>query len=121
LLYILWAEIILKSAVGLALVVAPSALIALIGMQRPASGFWPRLFGAVLLGVAVGVWIGLKFPSSRGAIGPAGLIPINLFAAAALLGPLILGTSAPTRRGRLAVAGTAALLAALAFLEIAHL
>jgi hypothetical protein len=121
LLQILWAEIFLKSVVGLALVIAPTTLIALAGMQRPTSGFWPRLLGAVVLAVAAGVWIGLQFPVVRGPIGPAGLVPINLFAAAALLGPLILGKSAPTRRGKLFVAASAALLLSLGLLEIAHL
>jgi hypothetical protein len=117
---ILWAEIFLKAAVGMALMIAPLTLIAVVGIAKPEAGFWPRLLGGVSLGIATGVWIGLAFPQAHGAIGPAGLIPINLFAASALLGPLILNRAAPTRRGKLFLAACAVLLLALAFLEIAH-
>lgn len=117
---ILWAEIIVKGILGAVLFAAPQAASAVFGMQRPATGFWPRVLGGTVLGIAAGVWIGLKFPNAHGAIGPAGLIPINLFAAAALIAPLILGTAAPSRRGKVVIAVCAFLLLALAFLEIAH-
>jgi hypothetical protein len=117
---ILWAEIFLKAVAGAILVIAPLTAIAVAGLQKPDQGFWPRVLGAMLLGVAAGIWIGLQFPSAKGAIGPAGLIPINLLAAAALLAALVLGGAAPTRRGRLFIAAAGMLLLALAFLEIAH-
>jgi hypothetical protein len=117
---ILWAEIIVKGILGAVLLIGPQAASVVFGMQRPATGFWPRLLGGVVLGIAAGVWIGLKFPNAQGSIGPAGLIPINLLAAAALIAPLILGTAAPSRRGKLVIAASAFLLLALAFLEIAH-
>ena len=117
---ILWAEIFLKTAAGALLVIAPLTAISLAGLQRPETGFWPRLLGAVTLAVATGIWVGLQFPSAHGPIGPAGLLPINLFAAAALIAPLILGTATPSRRGKLFIAASAVLLLALAFLEIAH-
>ncbi|HEY8194318.1 MAG TPA: ABC transporter permease [Hyphomicrobium sp.] len=117
---ILWAEIFLKAVAGAVLVIAPLTVISLVGLQRPETGFWPRLLGAVTLAVAAGIWVGLQFPSAQGPIGPAGLIPINLFAAAALIAPLVLGKAAPSRRGKLFIAATAVLLLALAFLEIAH-
>jgi hypothetical protein len=117
---ILWAEIILKGLLGAVLFVAPQAASVVFGMQRPVTGFWPRLLGGVVLGIAAGVWIGLKFPNAHGVIGPAGLIPINLFAAAALVAPLILGTAAPSRRGKAVIAACTIVLLALAFLEIAH-
>jgi hypothetical protein len=117
---ILWVEIVLKAAIGAALVTVPLTVISLAGLQRPETGFWPRLLGALVLAVATSVWIGIRFPEARGAIGPAGLIPINLYAAAAMLAPLVLGRAAPTRWGRLLIAVGAALLLGLAFVEIAH-
>ena len=117
---ILWAEIIIKGILGAVLLVAPLAASAVFGMQRPETGFWPRLVGGITLGIAAGIWIGLKFPNAHGPIGPAGLIPINLLAAAALVAPLILGTAAPSRRGKVAIATCTIALLALAFLEIAH-
>ena len=117
---ILWAEIVLKAVAGAVLIIAPLSVISLLGLQRPETGFWPRLLGAVTLAVATGIWVGLQFPSAHGPIGPAGLIPINLFAAATLIALLILGKAAPSRRGKLIIAAGAVLLLVLAFLEIAH-
>lgn len=117
---ILWAEIIIKAIAGGLLVFAPLTVLTLLGLERPNTGFWPRLIGAVTLGIAAGVWIGLQFPAAKGPIGPGGLIAINFATAGALIAPLILGTAAPSRRGKLVVAIVAILLLALAFLEIAH-
>jgi hypothetical protein len=117
---ILWIEIITKALVGVTLVIAPLTVASILGLQRPETGFWPRLLDGLTLGVAAGVWVGLKFPNAHGSLGPGGLIPINLFAASALIIPLILGSAAPTKRGKLCIAVLALLLLALAFLEIAH-
>lgn len=117
---ILWAEIVLKAVSGAALIIAPLTLLSFLGLDRPATSFWPRLLGAVSLGLAAGIWMGLRFPDAKGALGPAGLIPINLFTAAALLASLGLGHAAPKRRGTMAVAAATLLLFALALLEIAH-
>jgi hypothetical protein len=117
---LLWAEIIFKFVSGAALVLAPLSLSSLLGLERPETGFWPRIIGAITIGIAVGIWIGLRFPTAKGAIGPGGLIPINLAVAGALIAPLILGKAARSRRGKLVIFVTAVLLLALAFLEIAH-
>lgn len=118
---LLWIEIILKAAAGLTLVLVPLTAIRIVGMQRPETGFWPRLLGAVVLGIAAGVFMTLQYPDVRGGIGPAGLIPINLFGAGAMIAPLILGTAAPTKRGKAFILANAVVLVTLAFLEIAHI
>lgn len=117
---ILWLEVVLKAAAGLTLLIVPLTAISITGLQRPDTGFWPRLLGGVLLGLAAAVYIGLQFPAARGGLGPAGLIPINLAVAAAAIAHLIMGTAAPSRRGKLFILVNALLLLALAFLEIAH-
>ncbi len=118
---ILWFEIIFKGAIGATLLILPLTALSVAGLQRPETGFWPRLVGALLLGIAAGVFLTLRFPEANGGIGPAGLVPINLGTAAAFIIPLIMGSAAPTRRGRaIAVIGAVASLA-LAFLEIAHI
>jgi hypothetical protein len=119
-LQILWAEIAIKASVGIVLLLIPLSALALAGIQKPDAGLWPRLVGALTLAVAASIWIGLQYPDARGSIGPAALVPINLFAAATLIAALVLGTAAPTRRGKLIVATGSVLLVALAFLEIAH-
>lgn len=118
---ILWLEVFLKAAAGLTLLFVPLTAISITGMQRPDSGFWPRLLGGAITGIAVAIYVGLQFPEARGGLGPAGLIPINLAAAAAMIAPLIMGTAAPSRRGKLFILVNALVLLTLAFLEIAHI
>jgi hypothetical protein len=117
---LLWFEVVFKAAAGVLLVLLPLTAIRIAGLQRPESGFWPRLLGAVTIGIAAAVFITLNYPQARGGLGPAGLIPINLAGAGALIAPLIMGMAAPTRRGRLVILTGAVALLALAFLEIAH-
>jgi hypothetical protein len=119
--HILWFEVFLKAGAGLTLLLIPLTALRLTGMQRPETGFWPRLLGAVVLGIAAAVFITLQYPSARGGLGPAGLIPINLAAAAAMIAPLIMGYAAPSRRGKLFVTVNAVTLLTLAFMEIAHI
>lgn len=117
---ILWAEIIIKGIAGLGLLIVPLAALAIAGLARPPTGLWPRLVGALSLAVAVSIWIGQEYPASRGSIGPAALVPINLLSAAVLIAALVMGAAASTRRGKVLVAASATLLTVLAFLEIAH-
>ncbi len=117
---ILWAEFAIKSVIGAVLLIAPLVALTLAGIQKPSAGFWPRLTGALTLGIAASIWIGLQYPQARGSIGPAALVPINLISAAMLLAALVLGAAAPTRRGKIIVSAGAAVLLALGFLEIAH-
>lgn len=117
---ILWAEITIKAAIGIVLLLVPLSALALAGIQKPDTGLWPRLVGALTLAVAASIWIGLQYPETRGSIGPAALVPINLFSAAVLIAALVLGSAAPTRRGKFIVIVGAIALVALAFLEIAH-
>ncbi|WP_423414708.1 ABC transporter permease [Hyphomicrobium sp. B1] len=117
---ILWAEIAIKGTTGVVLIVVPLITLTLAGIEKPNSGLWPRLTGALILSIAVSVWIGLTYPEARGSIGPAALVPINLISAAILIAALVMGAAAPTRRGKLIVAAGAVVLLALGFLEIAH-
>lgn len=117
---ILWAEIVIKTVAGLVLLMVPLSALAIAGLERSIAGLWPRLVGALSLAIAASIWIGLEYPATRGSIGPAALVPINLFSAAVLIAAVVMGTAAPTRRGKFLVALSAILLALLGFLEIAH-
>lgn len=118
---ILWFEVIVKAAAGALFLILPLTTIRILGLERPVSGFWPRLAGGTLLGISAAVFLTLHFPEARGGLGPAGLVAINLGAAAGMLVPLIMGTAAPTRRGWLFILAILLALLALAFLEIAHI
>ena len=118
---LLWFEVLLKTAAGVVLVLLPLTAISAAGLYRPENGFWPRLLGAIVLGIAAAVFIPLNYPDAHGGLGPAGLVPINLAGAGAMIAPLIMGSAAPTRRGKLFILINAAVLLVLAFLEIAHI
>lgn len=117
---LLWIEVVVKGTLGLALLLTPLVLLTLAGIQKPDSGFWPRVAGAFMLAIAASVWIGMQYPDARGSVGPAALVVINLMMTTLLVATLVLGIAAPARRGKLILAITAAGLGAFAFLEIAH-
>jgi len=117
---ILWVEIAIKAVIGSVLLLVPLIALRLSGIQKPDTGFWPRLTGALVLAIAASTWMGLAYPQARGSIGPAALVAINLISGATLLAALVMGAAAPTRRGKLIVAAGAVVLLALGFLEIAH-
>ena len=60
---LLWAEVLLKGGVGLALLLAPVYSIALAGFPSAGNGFWPRLTGAILLGIAAALLLQGMFPT----------------------------------------------------------
>ena len=69
-------ETSIKLASGLLLVTAPLAMLRLLGLARPPSGFWPRLTGALLLGLAAATFIEIRLPGSKG-LGLYGTIAIQ--------------------------------------------
>jgi hypothetical protein len=116
---LLWAEVLLKGGVGLALLLAPVYSIALAGFPSAGNGFWPRLTGAILLGIAAALLLQGMFPAVR-TISPAGLIAINLAGAAGLTATQVLGKGAQTRRGKALFWLMAIGLAMLSLVEIAY-
>jgi hypothetical protein len=110
---LLWLETLLKLAGGTALVLFPLTSIKVLGLPAAASSFWPRLLGAVLIGLAGATFIEGAWEGSRG-LGLAGLIVINVVLAA------LFGGGAQTRRGAFALGALVVLLFVLALVEIAH-
>jgi hypothetical protein len=115
---LLWVETLLKLAGGLGLILFPVTVIRLLGLPA-AGGFWPRLLGAVLVGLSAATYIEGAWPGSRG-LGLAGCIAINLAAAALVAAVAVLGTGADTRRGRAALWLLVGVLMLLVFFEIAE-
>jgi hypothetical protein len=116
---LLWIESVLKAASGLALVAAPGVIIRLLGLAPSAGGFWPRLLGTTLLGMALATTLQARAINASG-LGLAGSVAINLTVAVMIIALLILGQAAPTRRGRITLAFASALLVLLSLVEIAH-
>jgi hypothetical protein len=117
---LLWIETLLKLAAGIALVLVPMSAIKVLGLPPAGSAFWPRLLGAVLLGLAGALYLEGSTPGASG-LGLGGCLIVN-FAAVTMLTVLMVFNGGPqSSRGRVAVWGLVVLLAWLSVLEIANL
>ena len=95
---LLLAEVILKGSAGIILALGPGHASAMLGMPATGNGFWPRMVGALLLGLTAALLFQGFVPSVR-MITPAGLIAINLCGAVMPVSLLVLGKASSTRRG----------------------
>lgn len=112
-------EATIRLALGALLLVLPNTTLRAAGLVQGPSTFWPRLTGALLTGLAAAAFVEVRLPDSRG-LGLYGSIAINVVAALSLMGMLIMGAAAPTRRGRLLLWGAVGLLMTLALVGIAE-
>jgi hypothetical protein len=118
-LELLWIETVLKLASRLALSLAPLLIIKALGLPPSQSTFWPRLLGALLIGLAAATFLQGVWPEAR-AIGLAGCILINLTSAAIITVLAVLGAGAPTWRGAAVLWALVVVLIVLSLFEIAH-
>jgi hypothetical protein len=114
---LLWIETLLKLSGGVTLALFPFTTARLLGLPVSAAGLWPRLLGAVLIGLAGAAFIEGSTPGSRG-LGLAGAVLINLVSAAMLIVLLMLERAAATMRGRGALWALAIGLVILSLFEI---
>ena len=114
---LLWIEACLKLGTGLALVAAPRTLARLFGLPSADQPFWPRLLGALLIGLGVASLLEVRM---QGGLGLAGSIAVNLAGAAMIGALLVLGRAGRTMRGRFLLWLAAAALVVLSFVEIAY-
>lgn len=68
---LLWIETLLKASGGLVLLAAPLLAIRVFGLPQSDTPFWPRLLGAVLLGLAAATFTEAKGGSGLGLRGAA--------------------------------------------------
>jgi hypothetical protein len=115
---LLWIETVLKLAGGFVLLVTPGLAIKVLGLPR-GDTFWPRLLGAVLIGIGGACYIGGAVPGAKG-LGLAGAILINLAAASAIAAHLVLHRSGPSARGSAILWLLVGLLFVLSLAEIAR-
>lgn len=117
---LLWLETLLKGSAGLLLVLAPLATIKLFGLPRTDSGFWPRVAGTLLVGLAGALFLEGAMAGAHG-LGLAGCIVVNLFGAAVLASSLLVDAGPPSARGRALTWTVVLILVVLSILEIANL
>ncbi|MEZ5849892.1 MAG: hypothetical protein R3D68_04460 [Hyphomicrobiaceae bacterium] len=114
---VLWIELVLKLSAGLVLLLAPRLLARVLGLARVDDPFWPRLLGTMLLGLAVAFALEAKVQPGK-VIGTLGAASVNLALAAGLGTLLILTGIAPTRRAKMFLWISAALMMLLGLIEI---
>ena len=117
---LLWIEIVVKLAGGLALLTMPRVQARLLGLPVAEDPFWPRLAGALLTGLALATAVESQWTPGKG-LGLAGSAAINLMAAAVLGALLILGRAGAVRRGRVLLGLVAGGLLLLGLIEIVAL
>ncbi len=110
-------EALSKAGVGVALLLIPGTLTRVLGLWRTDAGFWPRMVGALLLGIGIACALQDYLPARIG-LGLAGAIAVNMSGAMTLLGLLVVGAAAPTLRGRIVLWASFAALVILALFEI---
>lgn len=115
---LLFLEAVLKGAAGIILVLLPGVAIKALGLAQTPTYFWPRMLGAVLLGMSVASVLEGSLRAKAG-LGLSGSIAINLAAIFVLGSHLILARTAPTKRGRLTLWLLVIVLAALSLAEFA--
>jgi hypothetical protein len=116
---LLWLETLLKLVPGMLLTLAPLTTLRVLGLPRPDTGFWPRLCGALLIGVAGALF--LEGTARGHGLGLAGNIVINLCGAAVPATLLVLEAGPASRRGRVTVWLIVCLLVVASVVEIATL
>jgi hypothetical protein len=117
---LLWIETLLKLSAGLVLVLAPLSTIKLLGLPRTETGYWPRLLGSVLIGLAGALFVEGSALGSQG-LGLAGCVIVN-FCAVLMMGSLLALEAGPaSTRGRAVVWALVVLLVFLSVLEIINL
>lgn len=94
-------DILLKLIAGLALVLFPLTVARITGLPHGNTSLWPRLLGAVLIGLAGSMYAEARLDTARGQ-GIVGAIIVNLAAVCVLLAVATL-TPTGTRRGALAL------------------
>jgi hypothetical protein len=113
----LWIELVLKLSAGLSLLAAPRLLARALGMARVDDPFWPRLLAALLLGLATAFALEAKVQPGK-VIGMLGAASINLALAAGLGTLLMLTGVAASKRAKLFLWISAALMMLLGLIEI---
>jgi hypothetical protein len=96
---LLWIETLLKLTGGLVLAIAPMSAVKVFGLPLTGTSFWPRLLGAVLIGLAAAMFLEARVTGSHG-LGLAGCAVVNLAGAAMMAALLVVDAGPPSVRGR---------------------
>ena len=117
---LLWLETLLKLSAGIVLVLFPISTSRLLGLPHANVGFWPRLVGVLLIGLAGAIYLegSHLLQLKHGGLGVAGLAFINLVGILGLLGAIIMRL-VKTTRGLVSLWALVAVLVVLVLVELA--
>jgi hypothetical protein len=115
---IVWIDVGARLALGTLLVFVPRLTMTTFGLPKAAELFWPRMFGLLLLAVAAGAAIDVRWPGKGGPL-LGGLVALNVAAAFGLATALVVGQLDIPKRGRLAMWLAATASAVLALMQLA--
>jgi hypothetical protein len=119
-LQLLWIELVMKLAGGLLLVLVPLTTIAVLGLPRAETAFWPRQLGAALIGLSAATFMDASARLGHG-LSLGGSFVINLATGGTLVAVLFLGQGPSTMRGRIVMWGLALATLGLTLVEIAYI
>lgn len=98
---ILLIDALVSLVLGVVLVAFPKSLVELLGLPPTETTFYPRLLGAVVIGIAIALLFEWKRrPNGRVGLGVVGAIAVDLCAALFLAGWLLVGGLDLPVRGR---------------------
>ncbi|HEX5600567.1 MAG TPA: ABC transporter permease [Hyphomicrobiaceae bacterium] len=115
---LLWFETLIRFSAGLVLLIMPLTAARVLGLPLPQALLWPRLLGALLIGMAAATLLEGSISGSRG-LGLGGLVLINLITAVVIIALLVLERGSQTKRGKLFLRALAITLVGLGLIEIA--
>lgn len=96
---LLLVDALVNLVIGAVLAAFPTRLIGALGLPASPSTFYPRLLGAILIGIGLALIMD-ALPTGLAGLGLSGAIAINLCAAVMLSVALLTGIGKPTRGGR---------------------
>ena len=103
---LLWLETLLKGGIGLVMLFVPITAAKVAGLPHGNTAFWPRLFGAALIGIAAAFavegYTQLNPNVTASGLGLGGAVMINLITILSLIGTIIF-KGVTTRRGLLLI------------------
>ena len=96
---LLLADALVNLIIGAILAAFPARLISALGLPASQSTFYPRILGAVLIGIGLALIMD-ALPTGLSGLGLSGAIAVNLCAAAMLVLLLLTGAGKTPGRGR---------------------
>lgn len=112
-----WLETLLKFAGGVVLLAFPVSIAKMLGLPHGNVGFWARILGVTLIGLAAAIYLEASALSSG--IGFGGLVAINISAIVTIMA-LLMMKQVKTHRGSAAMWLLVGILILLTLFELGH-